>query len=573
MKPFSRPMTLGLLLALIVALLPLPVHAQDGPFPLPAPLFILTSEGTLLAVDQQTGAQEQISNDNQPVADFDVAPDGQWIAFRTVDEGMVIVSNLSGFGGYVLTFEGSTPPAPSPAKTLAWSPDGGAIAYIVPGGVELAYTGAGFYGEPDFGTIQGNWTELYWEAAGSLIVSDASGTTTRIRGTFNNWMVEAAPDMPARPQPPVPSYLSAEGVILASGEAVPGTAGALAFGWGPLPPPAWAGRPLPANLYFIAPDANGIDQAWVLPQDGSAARQVTQDVDPVVGYGISPDGAQVAYVAGDALITAPVGSDQFTILTPLDLEYSRPQPRWSPDGTQIAYHDGRGVWVIPAAGGTPRLVAQSVPFDENAGNIGEIRFYFDPRWNADGTRLLLGIGLWEGAGLGVLDLNSGTITEMLQASVSAGRWTDDGRVLAWSASFGYSEPGLLLLDPAQPDAAPQHLIENRPVYDVIPGADGSWYAAVGDSAAMGPVFARVVWATALNAPFGPLFPGPAGGFAEYPTLAIGSDGQVMLAGLRVQPTDSGPPAGALMLIDVGFNVSGELAPPPPPPVHTIRWGS
>ncbi|MCD4685743.1 MAG: hypothetical protein K8S97_07390 [Anaerolineae bacterium] len=572
MTQFSRPLTLCLLLALTLALLPLPVGAQDGPFPLPAPLYILASDGMVLALDQQTGAQTQISNANQPVADFDVAPDGQWIAFRTADEGMVIVSNLNGFGGYVLNFEGHTPPAPSPAKTLAWSPDGGVIAYIVPGGVELAYTGAGFYGEPAFGMVQGPWVELYWEAAGLLIVSDTNGAPTRIRGALNDWVIEPAPDVPARTQPLVPSYLSADGVILASGTPVPGTAGALAFAWGPLPLPPLVGYPLPATLYFIAPDASGIDQVWALGPDGTLPQQITFDVDPVVGYSLNQDRTQIAYVAGDALLTAPVGTTPATILTLLALEFSRPQPIWSPDGAQIAYHDERGTWLIPAAGGTPTLVAQSVPFTELTEDIGVLRYYADPRWSPDGSQLLLTIGLWEGAGLGVLDLASGTITEMLYTSVAAGRWTDDGRVLAWSSFFGYSEPGLLLLDPAQPDAEPLHLINNKPVYDVIPGADGLWYALVGDSAAMGPVFARVWQAASLNSPFGPVFPGPAGGFAEYPVLAA-RDGQFVIAGLRVQPTETGPQAGTLILIDVGYNFSGELAGQPAPPIHTLTWGS
>lgn len=571
MTQISRLLTLGLLLVLTLALLPTPVDAQDSPFPLPAPLYILASDGMLLKIDPQTGAQTQISNANQPVADFDIAPDGQWIAFRTADEGTVIVSNLNGFGGYVLNFEGNTPPTPGPAKTLAWSPDGSAMAYIVAGGIELAYTGAGFYGEPAFGTVQGPWVELYWEAPDSLIASDHNGVSTRIRGTLNNWALEPAPDVPARPQPRVPSYLSADGVILADGQAVPGTAGALAFAWGPLPAALLTGHPLPATLYFIAPDFDGIDQVWALAQDGSPAQSVTYDVDPVVGYGLNADGTQIAYVAGDVLLVGEVGLDQAVVLTPLELEFSRPQPRWNPDGTQIAYHDERGVWVIGSAGGIPTLVAQTVPYDDQTADIGTLRYFADPRWSPDGTQLLVTIGLWEGAGLGVIDLASGTIIEMLQTPGNTGCWTNDGRVLTWSWYYGYSLPGLFLLDPAQPGADPLPLIDGKPVYDVIPGPDGLWYALVGETATMGPVFTQVWRASALNNPFGPVFPGPAGGFAEYPVLAT-RNGQFVIAGLRVLPADIGTPAGALTLIDVSYNVNGELAPPPSPPVHTLSWG-
>lgn len=559
----------AVVLALVVIAIPVPAGAQDSVYPLPAPLFILDSAGTLLRIDPADGAQTPISNPNQPVADFDIAPDGNWVVFRTAAEGMVIVGQIAGQSGYVLEFESAAPP-PGPAQTIAWSPDGAALAYIVADGVRLAYPGAGAYGEAQFGHVQGDWHELYWEALEALIVSDAAGNTTRISGGLDQWTVAAAPDLPARPQPVVPSYLTGEGVVLGDQAVVPGTAGAVAFDWGPLPPTQATGYMMPANLYYIAPGPNGIDQVWRLPRDGSLPQQVTNDPDPVTGYGISPDETQIAYVAGDALLVQDNATSDLAQLALLEAGSEIIQPRWSPDGTRVAYHDLRGVWVVLADGTqSPRIVARSTPFNEQT-TPGDVRFYHDPRWSPDGSRLLAGVGLWEGAILGVLDLATDTLTELPGAVTNQGRWTSDGRVLAWSSFYAYSEPGLFLLDPAQPESDPVRLIDSMAVYDAVPGPAGNWYALVNDAVQMGPTFLRVWQAASLDSSFGPVFPAAAGGFASFPQLA--TDGsQFIIAGVHPQTeNDTVTGSGDLRLIDVAYNTTLGLTGPSP--AHMLQWG-
>ena len=85
---------LALILALLASFAALcaPAQAQGGVFPLPAPLYILTADHVVLLVEPDGGAQTQISLPNQPVADFDIAPDGLWWVYRTSDSGMIIVN-------------------------------------------------------------------------------------------------------------------------------------------------------------------------------------------------------------------------------------------------------------------------------------------------------------------------------------------------------------------------------------------------------------------------------------------------------------------------------------------------
>jgi Tol biopolymer transport system component len=75
---------------------------------------------------------------------------------------------------------------------------------------------------------------------------------------------------------------------------------------------------------------------------------------------LSPDGKQVAFAwtgendnAFDLYVQLISGGN------PLRLKDTQPQgrPAWSPDGSQLAYQRGDGLYIVPALGGTPRRVA------------------------------------------------------------------------------------------------------------------------------------------------------------------------------------------------------------------------
>ncbi len=574
-------MTRLLRLAVVVslaALATMPValaRAQEGAFPLPAPLYILTSQHELIYVDPANGGQTVISSPGQPIADFDIAPDGEWVVYRTPANNLVVVTQLTGNSGYVLEFSDAPPPDSSPAQTIAWSPDAARIAYTVPGGVRIAELGAGDYGAPLFSTVQGPWIELYWADSLTLIASDASGNATRISGTQDAWALAAAPDVAARPQPPVPSYLAAGGVVRDGNVLVPGTAGALAFDWGPLPPPVVAAPDgiiaLPADLTFLAADAAGVTQVWRLARAGGPPQALTASATPVAGYGLAPSGDRIAYASGGALVVARLDGAEQRTLAALEGDIRPPHPAWSPDGTRLTYHDERGLWVAPADGSSPpRLIAQNVLFAENV-SPGDVRVYFDPQWSPDGTRLLVGVGFWEGATIAVLDAGTGAELFMANVVTSDSAWTDDGRVLAWVSSWGYQTPGLTLSDPAAPAESPRELLASgTAVLDVCRSEAGVWYALVATSAEIGPQYVRVLAAPALDGRYAPLAAG-AGGFASAPQLGVAGQGEpVIVAGLRgMTYGEDGRAAGNLILLDMitGQTIQVRTAGP----VSEVRW--
>ncbi|HSQ32335.1 MAG TPA: protein kinase [Gemmatimonadaceae bacterium] len=72
----------------------------------------------------------------------------------------------------------------------------------------------------------------------------------------------------------------------------------------------------------------------------------------------SPDGSQIAFEANGAAYVVPATGGAPKLLVPPSAGTSIVSPTWSPDGSQLAYADDRGLWIRNAAGGDPKeLVA------------------------------------------------------------------------------------------------------------------------------------------------------------------------------------------------------------------------
>lgn len=573
MKRYLLPITTLIVLVISTAApVLLSAHAQDPVFPLPADLFIVTSEGRLLRIDANSGQQTLISQEEQSVADFAIAPDGTWYAYRTWNFAGMALASLDNMSGSLLTVEGGLPPGldvPHNGRTIAWAPDATALAYTVPEGLTIAEISAGDYGEPVFSLIRGGpWVDAAWTGPDSVIVGDAEGAYVRITGQAGQWTVESIPGEASPPLRVVPSSLTAQGVTLADDTLIPATAGALTFDWAPLPLPDVTGLPLPADLYYIAPEngpENGIDQVWRLPGTGDAAAPITAENAAVTAYAVAPDRAQIGYVCGDKLVTAALDGSNRRELAALTLDFLHAHLAWSPDGTQIAYHDQRGLWIMRADGNEPpRLLAEHVM-------TGDVRAYTEPRWSPDGAHLLLSLRFYEGSAPGIVDLADGTITELGQVPAFNSRWTQDGRVLAWASSWGYQTPGLYLIDPAAPDTPPQTLLNARyAVLDAQHTPNGEWVALVGSTTGMGPQFAHLLIASSPGDVFSPAFGPTAGGFVQQAQLYPLFNDSPVIAGLRsASYRDDGTYRGDLVIVDIASGTTRRVQTSGP--VYGIQW--
>jgi Tol biopolymer transport system component len=113
----------------------------------------------------------------------------------------------------------------------------------------------------------------------------------------------------------------------------------------------------------------------------SSPQHVTNDEGLELDPAISPDGNQVAYAAGPEgamriFVRQREGSRAVAISGSLGGNHRR--PRWSPDGARILFQAERGLWRVPALGGSPQLVVPA-PADTATAH--------SPVWSPDGNEV------------------------------------------------------------------------------------------------------------------------------------------------------------------------------------------
>jgi Tol biopolymer transport system component/tRNA A-37 threonylcarbamoyl transferase component Bud32 len=143
------------------------------------------------------------------------------------------------------------------------------------------------------------------------------------------------------------------------------------------------------------------------------------------GVSFSPDGRWIVYVSypEGALWRSRVdGSDRLQLTSP---PVFAAVPRWSPDGTQIAFVDmqvGRP-WKIfliqPQGGVAQEMLAENLP-------------QIDPGWSPDGKQMVFSRGWWDNKqAIQLLDVNSKQVSIIPDSQgLYSPRWSPDGRYIA-----------------------------------------------------------------------------------------------------------------------------------------------
>jgi hypothetical protein len=369
-------------------------------------------------------------------------PDGR-LAFAPAEGGLALVApDDLGTRVFMITQER--------AVTLPFlRPDGTLVFFVHDGGVEEpGFLHSGDPADASFGAESGVPVEtagMAWNPTGTRLIHRAGETAT----------VEL-----------IDPLTGSRAAFDASGSP-------LRFGWGDPPILAVSGVELPADLYFLAPQA-GITQVWLLPDNGSEPLPVTEAVEDVVDFDVSADGTQVIYTSGGAIYrevqSVPAGPELIAELS--DSGLAGGTPAFSPSGRQVAYADG-GIWVADLeAGVTRRLVADSRP--QSVGSERLIEVYSQPRWSPDETWLLSTVGFYEGSDQALIPV-ADTPVEPIPLSLygTGAEWLPDGRVLVFGAGGAYVQPQLSVVDPpagADGEASITRLL-SLPVIDVQPRAD------------------------------------------------------------------------------------------------------
>ncbi len=228
---------------------------------------------------------------------------------------------------------------------------------------------------------------------------------------------------------------------------------AVAYGWG---------APFPANVtgfttafsgFFLAPDAFGISQVWLMPRNGTAPQALTELETPVTDYAVMDSGAALAFVSDRGLWFLPLDPTG-TAGNPTrigDVDEVAGGLDFSADGGVLTYSTNDGVWVVEIPDGQPAQI-----FEQSADRINsEI---------ATSPNLVL-VSATNGASTEILiiDTLSDSLTPRTIATMRDGMWLSDGRVLGYEESssnetmingFSISEQNQVAPVLSVPNAAP-----------------------------------------------------------------------------------------------------------------------
>jgi Tol biopolymer transport system component len=243
----------------------------------------------------------------------------------------------------------------------------------------------------------------------------------------------------------------------------------VSFVWAETPPQEVTGVSLPADLYFLAPQA-GIVQVWRLPRTGGPPQAITNATSDVTAYDISADGTQVTYTSGGAIYRLVIGTlDQTEIATLSGTGWSSTgMPAFSPTGRRIAYADG-GIWVYDLeTAQSRRLVADTLPQNDSDR---QVVIYDQPRWSPDGEWLLVTVRFYEGADQALLSTaGSPPQPVFLNLYNTRGRWIAEELAIVYSEGGAYSAPQVSMVGASTSPNITR--LADLPVVDVRARSDG-----------------------------------------------------------------------------------------------------
>ena len=353
--------------------------------------------GNRVIVVQAVGGAPALLTDS-PADDSSPAwsPQGKQIAFLRRQDGSVDVMIADASTRVARRIGGIGSEQPSNQRLIAWTPDGAAlvVADNPPGKrenlhlyrMDLASGGKAELTAPPDGSSDvapqfspdGRWMALLRARRGAAYELLEMETA---RGAI--W----APRVLVESESPINSFAWTSDnrrLLFGSGQQSPVTLWEVAASGGP-PQRAPFRLFSPARQIAIAPRGRRLayvrpmtdSNIWRIERDGRAERLIAspqEDSDPRY----SPDGSRIAFASGrtemsEIWVCGRDGGD------PRQLTFQRSvsgSPAWSPDGGQIAFHSNTGgqwaIWVVGAHGGPPRRLVE-----ENAEGM-------RPAWSRDG---------------------------------------------------------------------------------------------------------------------------------------------------------------------------------------------
>lgn len=211
---------------------------------------------------------------------------------------------------------------------------------------------------------------------------------------------------------------------------------------------------LPAALYFISPDPEGIDQIWRLERDSKSLTQITRERLGVTGMDTRQIDGSLAFTSDNKLFLAdhdggntqllfegPPKPDDWQLEETWLWTQAAANPRWSPDGTKIAISQN-GVLIIEVeTGESMKLVNNHIPPPHE---IAQIMIYEPGSWSPDGEKILSKLRYYEGNSWIALPISGEPGGKTFAWGGYQVNWSQDSQhaYAAVPGVWAYSEPGL-----------------------------------------------------------------------------------------------------------------------------------
>ncbi|MDX1995135.1 MAG: hypothetical protein SF029_22325 [bacterium] len=162
---------IGLVILILLLCLSWMSHAQEDGLNLPTEFYVLLNAGQVQRIGLGSTGVTTITPEDAFVLDFAVAPDGDWLAYRT-EEGLSLM-RISAEAAPV-QIEGATADVPAirgQGDTMAWTPDGGALAYTTLYGARVYFSLTRTFTDVPISPLR----HLVWSPGGTYLAAEAEG--------------------------------------------------------------------------------------------------------------------------------------------------------------------------------------------------------------------------------------------------------------------------------------------------------------------------------------------------------------------------------------------------------------
>lgn len=216
--------------------------------------------------------------------------------------------------------------------------------------------------------------------------------------------------------------------------------------------------PLPRSIYYLANDAAQILQVFRLERDGKTVTQLTFEPSSVDDFDVSLADGSIVFLTNHQLFLANAdGSNRRMIFdagaqNEVDPYLTRiNSPVFSPNGQTIAFgHKGLNFYSI--ASGQSNRVLDDIIRDAGNGFMVPEELYWPEMYSADGSKLIITLGYYEGASTAIYNLNGGALVRLSneqRSIICCGDYSlnSDGSALySASPTFGMFPAGLWRAD-------------------------------------------------------------------------------------------------------------------------------